>query len=39
MDRSLQHCTGGRDQNHLKEKEMQEDKMSQEALQIAEERR
>ena len=39
MDRGLKCSTGGRDQNHPKGKKMQEDKMSQEALQIAEERR
>ena len=39
MDRGSQHCTSG-DQNHPKEKEMQEAKwLSEEALQIAEERR
>ena len=27
MDRVSQHCTGGGDQNHAQEKEMQEDKM------------
>jgi len=27
MDRGLQHCTGGSDQNHPKEKEMQEGRM------------
>ena len=27
MDRGLQHCTGGNDQNYLKEKEMQEGKV------------
>ena len=27
MDRGLQHCTGGRDQNHPQEKEMQKGKM------------
>ena len=40
MDRGALHCTGGSDQNHPKEKEMQEGKwLSEEALQIAEERR
>ena len=28
MDRSLWHCTGDRDQDHLQEKEMQESKMA-----------
>ena len=27
MDRGCKHCTGGSDQNHLKEKEMQEGKV------------
>ena len=40
MDRCLQHCTGGGNQNHPQEKEMQETKwLSEEALQIAEKRR
>ena len=40
MDGGLSHCTGGSDQNHLKEKEMQEGKwLSEAALQTAEERR
>ena len=50
MDRDLGHCTGGRDQDHPQEKEMQKGKMvvwggltnswlSEEALQIAEKRR
>ena len=40
MNRGLQHCTGGGDQNHPQEKEMKKDKMvSEEALQIAEKRR
>ena len=50
MDRGLGHCTGGRDQDHPQEKEMQKGKMvvwggltnswlSEEALQIAEKRR
>ena len=40
MDGASQHCTGGGDQNHSQEKEMQERKwLSKEALQIAEERR
>ena len=39
MDGGLKHCTGGGDQSHLKKKkEMQEGKVSEEALQIAEER-
>ena len=39
MDRSSYHCTGGSDQNHPKEKEMQEGKMVVwGALQIASER-
>ena len=38
MDRGLQHCAGGSDQKHPKEKEMQKAKwLSEEALQIAEE--
>ena len=40
MDRVVQHCTGGSDQNHPKEKEMQEGKwLSEEALKITEKRR
>ena len=40
MDGSLKYCTGGSDQNHPQEKEMQKDKwLSEEALQIAEKRR
>ena len=40
MDGDSQHCTGGRDQNHPQEKEMQKGKMVvEEALQIAEKRR
>ena len=40
MDGSSWHCTEGSDQNHPKEKEMQKAKwLSEEALQIAEERR
>ena len=40
MDRGLWHCTGGRDQDHLQEKEMQKGKwLSQEVLKIAEKRR
>ena len=40
MDRSLKYCTGGSDQNHPQEKEMQQAKwLSEEALQIAEKRR
>ena len=36
----LCHCTGGRDQDHPQEKEMQKTKwLSEEALQIAEKRR
>ena len=37
MDWGLLHCTGGKDQDHPQEKEMQKGKM--EALQIAEKRR
>ena len=37
MDGGSKQCTGGSDQNHPKEKEMQEAKwLSEEALQIAE---
>ena len=40
MDRGLRHCTGGSDQDYHQEKEMQQGKMvSEEALQIAENRR
>ena len=40
MDCVSQHCTGGSDQNHPKEKEMQEGKwFSEKALQTVEERR
>ena len=40
MDKGSKHCTGGSDQNHPKEKEMQEGKeVIEEALQIAEQRR
>ena len=40
MDRGLEHCTGGSDQNHTQEKEMQKAKwLFEEALQIAEKRR
>ena len=40
MDGGLWHCTGGSDQNHPQEKEMQKGKMVvDEALQIAEKRR
>ena len=40
MDRGSQHFTGGSDQNHPKEKEMQEGSgLSEETLQIAEQRR
>ena len=35
MDRGSRHCTGGRDQDHPQEKEMQKE-LSEEALQIAE---
>ena len=36
MDRGSLHCTGGGDQNHPQEKEMQKAKwLSEEALQIA----
>jgi len=35
MDRGSLHCTGGRDQDHPQEKEIQKGKMSEEALQIA----
>jgi len=39
MDRGSWHCTGGSDQDHPQEKEMQKSKMlSKEALQIAEKR-
>ena len=39
MNRGLQHCTGGGDQNHLKKKKCKKAKwLSEEALQIAEER-
>ena len=37
MDRGSRHCTGGRDQDPPQEKEMKKGKMSEEALQIAEE--
>ena len=37
--RRFTHCTGGSDQNHPQEKEMQKGKMFEEALQIAEKRR
>ena len=37
MDRGLEHCTGGSDQNHTQEKEMQQGKwLSEEAFKIAE---
>ena len=37
MDGDLEHCTGGSDQNHPQEREMQKAKpLSEEALQIAE---
>ena len=40
MDGGLWHCTGGRDQDHPKGKEMQKDKMMlEEVLQIAMNRR
>ena len=40
MDGGPWHCTGGSDQDHPQEKEMQKDKcLSEEALQIAEKRR
>ena len=39
MDRGLRHCSGDRDQDHLQEKEMQKGKTSEEALQIAKNRR
>ena len=40
MDRSSQHCTGGSDQKHPQEKEMEKAKwLSEEALKIAEKRR
>ena len=39
MDRGLQHCSGGSDQDHPQEKEIQKGKMVEEALQIAEKRR
>ena len=40
MDRGLQHCTGGSDQDHPRKKEMKKAKqLSEEALQIAEKRR
>ena len=40
MDRGLWHYTGGSDQEHPQEKEMQKAKLlSEEALQIAEKRR
>ena len=39
MDGGLRHCTGGRDQDHPQEEEMQKGKMAKEALQIAEKRR
>ena len=38
MDRGSRHCTGGRDQDHPQEKEMQKE-LSEEALQIAEKRK
>ena len=39
MDKGLGHFTGGRDQDHPQEKEMQKGIMAEEALQIAEKRR
>ena len=39
MDGGSRHCTGGRDQDHPQEKEMQKGKMAKEALQISEKRR
>ena len=40
MDGGSWHCTGGSDQDHPQEKEMQKGKwLSEEALQIAEKRR
>ena len=39
MDRGSWHCTGGSDQDHPQEKEIQKGKMGEEALQIAEKRR
>ena len=40
MDKGSWHCTGGSDQDHPQEKEMQKGKrLSEKALQIAEERR
>ena len=40
MDRSLCNCTGGSDQDHLQEKQMQKGKwLSEVTLQIAEKRR
>ena len=39
MDRGSWHCTGGSDQDHPQEKEIQKGKMVEEALQIAEKRR
>ena len=40
MDGGSRHCTGGRDQDHPQEKEMQKTKLlSEDALQIAEKRR
>ena len=40
MDRGSWHCTGGSDQDHSHDKEMQKEKqLSEEALQIAEKRR
>ena len=40
MDRGSYHCTGGGDQNHPQEEEMQQGKwLSEEALQLSEKRR
>ena len=38
MDQGSQYCTGGNDQNHNKDKEMQEGELVEEALQKAEKR-
>ena len=39
MDRGSGHCTGGSDEDHPQEKEMQKGKMAEEAFQKAEKRR
>ena len=39
MNGGLWHCTEGSDQDHPQEKEMQNGKMAEEALQISEKRR